>query len=291
MVSRSSSAVAAMNAQGSRERLRFCKFPEIPEVEFLSGWFVREPFDAHMHETFTIGVVLAGSERFHCDGSAYLAPTGSIAVLNPGAIHKGGAGPEGWWSYRMIYPSQGVMDEIARELWGEAAGSPWFPDVLLSDEPLLALLAGLEEALEEADGALERQSLLFCALSGLLVRHARRTALPAAGGPERNSVLRTKRYLAEHLHTTVTLQDLSAVARLSPFYLLRVFHRTVGMPPHAYLRQLRVDRAKELLASGLGAAEVAAATGFADQSHLTRQFKRIVGITPGAYGRAISFKT
>jgi AraC-like DNA-binding protein len=84
-----------------------------------------------------------------------------------------------------------------------------------------------------------------------------------------------------------SLAELSAVARLSPFHLLRLFRAGVGLPPHQYLMSLRVERSKELLGRGAPIAEVAARTGFADQSHLTRCFKRLAGVTPGRFDRAV----
>jgi AraC-like DNA-binding protein len=84
-----------------------------------------------------------------------------------------------------------------------------------------------------------------------------------------------------------SLEDLAHIAGLSPFHLTRVFHEATGLPPHTYLTQLRVSRAKQRLQAGDPIADVAAATGFSDQSHLTRRFKRIVGVTPGQFVTSI----
>ena len=81
----------------------------------------------------------------------------------------------------------------------------------------------------------------------------------------------------------MTLPDLARCAGLSAFHLCRVFGATVGMPPHAYQTQVRVRRAKSLLRAGVPIAAAATAAGFYDQAHLTRHFKRIVGLTPGRY--------
>jgi AraC-like DNA-binding protein len=96
-------------------------------------------------------------------------------------------------------------------------------------------------------------------------------------------VQRARDYLDQHYAENVTLDDLAAAASLSPFHLLRVFRRTVGLPPHAYLTGVRVRQARRLLLADLPIADVAAQTGFADQSHLSRHFKRIVGVPPGRY--------
>ena len=83
------------------------------------------------------------------------------------------------------------------------------------------------------------------------------------------------------------LEVLSHLTHLSRYHLVRVFSKSVGPPPHAYLRQVRVDRAKALLAAGCPVAEAAVATGFTDQSHLHRWFKRLWGVTPGGYRQSV----
>jgi len=91
--------------------------------------------------------------------------------------------------------------------------------------------------------------------------------------------------LADRLADPPSLDELAVAAGMSPFALLRAFRDATGLPPHAYLNQLRVRLARRLLDAGLPPAEVAAEAGFADQPHLTRHFKRVVGVPPGAYQR------
>ena len=93
-----------------------------------------------------------------------------------------------------------------------------------------------------------------------------------------------REYLEENLGRSVTLEELAHRANLGPFHLARVFRDEVGMPPHAYQMQARLGRARSLLLQGWPVARVARETGFADQSHLTRRFKRLVGVPPSRYG-------
>jgi AraC-like DNA-binding protein len=91
--------------------------------------------------------------------------------------------------------------------------------------------------------------------------------------------------LSERLTDPPSLDDLALATEMSPFALLRAFRDETGLPPHAYLTQLRVRLARRLLDGGMAPAAVAAEAGFADQAHLTRHFKRIVGVPPAAYQR------
>jgi len=88
--------------------------------------------------------------------------------------------------------------------------------------------------------------------------------------------------------TDVSDADLAAVSGLSRFQLVRQFARATGLTPHAYLIQRRIDMARALLARGSTLVDAAAASGFADQSHMTRLFIRAYGITPGAYAAALA---
>ena len=102
----------------------------------------------------------------------------------------------------------------------------------------------------------------------------------------RDAVARVRDYLGEHYANRVRLEDLSRIAGLSVFHLIRVFRAETGLSPYAYLGQLRVHQAAALLRDGMAVSMVASVTGFADQSHLTRLFKRLFGVPPGEYRRA-----
>jgi AraC-like DNA-binding protein len=97
---------------------------------------------------------------------------------------------------------------------------------------------------------------------------------------------RSLEYLDAHFLENVTLSELSDIAGLSVFHFLRLFRATAGLPPHAYLIQRRIDYARGLLSQGFPIVHVGLEAGFADQSHFTRWFMKIVGVTPGHYRRA-----
>ncbi|MEV4189139.1 AraC family transcriptional regulator, partial [Streptosporangium canum] len=108
---------------------------------------------------------------------------------------------------------------------------------------------------------------------------------------EDRAVRRAREILHERLVDPPTLEDLARAVQAKPFTLIRAFKAATGLPPHAYLNTLRVRRARGLLDSGTPAAQVATDVGFTDQAHLSRHFKRIVGVPPGAYQRAGTYKT
>jgi AraC family transcriptional regulator len=138
-----------------------------------------------------------------------------------------------------------------------------------------------------AGGPLAAESLANV-LAVHLIRHVLSPSQPARrrdGTLPRGRLRAVVEYIEEHLDAGPSLEQLSAVARLSPYYFARQFKRATGLPPHQYVILRRVERAKQLLQTGidLSLAEVAADAGFSDQSQFTHHFKRVVGVTPGQF--------
>jgi AraC-like DNA-binding protein len=267
------------------EVARYWQHAAVAGVDLLRARYVTHRYGRHSHETYTFGLIEAGVEEFDYGSSLLRAGPGAVALLNPDVVHTGQAGTPLGWSYRVLYPQVSVVTRVAAEL-GWRAGTPWFPQTVLYDPATAALLRSAHRAAECGD-QLASSTLLTTALAGLLRAHA--AGGPAAGpspvtrAPDAVGAVRD--LLAERLADPPTLAELAAVTGLSQFALLRAFRAATGLPPHAYLNQQRVRRARLLLDDGLPAAEVAARTGFADQAHLTRHFKRVVGVPPAAYQR------
>ncbi len=266
------------------EKAKFWIAGDLGGLELLRATYVTHSFSRHTHERFAIAVIEAGAEAFWYRGATQVAPPGSIALVNPGEPHTGHAAGEEGWSYRVFYPEAGLLSRAAR-LAGARREVPFFPEPVIQDPLVAALLGGAHEVLERSSSALERESRLLWALSQLISRHAERRPEPQPARRERAAVRRAREYLRDRYRENVSLEELSGAVNLSPFHLLRVFREEVGLPPHAYLIGVRIRRARELLAAGCPVGRAAAETGFADQSHLSHQFKRKFGYTPGQYAR------
>ena len=121
-----------------------------------------------------------------------------------------------------------------------------------------------------------------------LVRHGARAAAAPSADPLHARVVATMRdYLEANHARVVTLAELARLTGFSPFHVSRIFRAAVGVAPYAYLSLVRVRRARELLANGCPLSTVTYETGFFDQSHFTRSFKRVVGVPPGQYARDV----
>lgn len=243
-------------------------------------------FPRHSHEEFTVGAFETGNGSLGYRGSDWRASDGSVLAVPPDEVHTAEPLRGSGWTYRAMYPSTALMSVAL----GHASTDdvPAFFDRPIYDDPTLARsVAGVHRMLEHQDPSLEVEAILMTTLYALVRRHGT-TRPPAACETSTVRVVATARaYLRDHFASPVKLATLAAVCGASPFHLVRSFTDVVGMPPHAYLTQLRANRARALLLRGETPAGAAYLCGFCDQSHLTRTFKRLFGVTPGAYVSAL----
>ena len=269
----------------NEERAHYWTHPALPEVDLLDARYVRHSFGKHTHATYVIAAITSGVELFHCRGSLERAAAGSLALVDPETLHTGHAGEPGGWSYQVLYPSVDTMAAVAADL-GSGAGTLSFAGAVAVD-PELTLLVQQVHLAAEQNQVLAASTLLRLALARVVRAHSRGRSpdrQPAADG------LRAARSARDLLVVQVadppTLDELAAAVGARPFPLLRAFRSVYGLPPHAWLTQHRVSTARRLLDAGTTPADAAVTVGFVDQAHLTRHFRRIVGVPPGAYQRA-----
>ena len=261
-----------------QDRAQFQHCADLPGIELYQAHISRYAFEPHTHEAFGIGTIESGAQRFRYRGTHYTAPQHSLIMMNPDELHTGeSACPEGW-RYRMIYIDPRAMERIT----GDRAW--WFNDALRTDARLAQPFSRRLAQMWQAQSPLERESALYDLLEW--VRPLARQGQPRVQeGAHRFDVVRD--YLRENLAEPVRLETLAALTALSPWHFLRSFKQHFHVTPHQMLMAFRLFEAKQQLARGIRAAEVAAAVGLTDQAHLTRAFAHRYGITPGRYQKQV----
>lgn len=263
----------------TRARLGRCG----PPLDLLTARFDKHVYAPHAHEEFTIGVCVGGSEVIDYRGGHIRTGPGSIVVLAPGEMHTGGpATATDGYAYRALYADPALLAD------GTLGGPPHFREPLLDDPELAAAFRLAHTELSACPDPLEAESRLPWLLTALARRHsaARPVSDTVPGAASVAHVVRDR--LADELAAPPSLADLAADLGLSRYQLLRAFRTTMGIPPYAWLAQYRVSRARGLLERGVRPAEVAELVGFADQAHLTRWFRRVLGVTPAAYRAGVA---
>ncbi|MGW3122643.1 AraC family ligand binding domain-containing protein [Streptomyces sp. NPDC001107] len=270
-------------AGSGKELARHWQYAELPGVDLLRARYIRKEFVRHTHGNFVIAAIADGVEVFHHRGADQYVGAGALALVNPDTPHTGRAGvPEGW-RYGAVYPSPEVVAEIAAETTF-IRGTPGFVSPVLDDPYTVGLVHRVLRAAEDGN-ALAADTLLRGAVTRLLRLNGGSLPQRQVRTAGARIAARARAVLEERLAEPPTLERLAADLGTSPFALLRAFRDAYGMPPHAWLTDARVRRARHLLDASATPAETAVAVGFTDQPHLNRHFTRIVGVPPGAYRR------
>jgi AraC-like DNA-binding protein len=253
-------------------------------LDLLTARYHRHAFTPHSHATYAIGVVLSGAETIHYRGAEHRAGVGSLAILEPDERHDGRSADPGGWAYRVFYPTAAMLLE-------GFAGRPSFAEAIVDDPATTRLVLAAHEAVTAGADPLAAQSLVTLALQVIVRRHGRLSGpselLRAGDSAATKKVATIRDRLLADLRCAPGLRELAAGVELSPYHLIKVFKDATGFPPHTWLVLERICRARHLLATGASPAQVSSAVGFADQAHLTRWFKRVTGVTPGAYRKSV----
>ena len=238
------------------------------EVEIVRAGVAERAFPAHLSAGLGLCVKSGAAHDVVANGRPLVYPDDAVSIRAPGCVWASGAGRHGFVS----------LDVEPTFLHGisAASGMRFVPRAAL---PSLSRAAA---ALATADSELYAEQLL----TALLDRVVQAGLLVHEPDPEaRGAVAAGRDFLAIHLDGRPTLTETAEAAGVDRFTLLRRFRRELNTTPHAYLVMLRLTRAQSRLAAGVPPADAAVESGFSDQAHLGRWFRRVHGITPTAYAR------
>ncbi|KPI10220.1 transcriptional regulator, AraC family [Actinobacteria bacterium OK074] len=256
--------------------------PRVPGVvEVFHAHFTGYAYSMHVHDVWTLLIVDDGAVRYDLDRHEHGTPHDTVTLLPPHVAHNGSPATAHGFRKRVLYLDSGQLDD---GLIGAAVDRPDFRDPVLRSRvgQLHSVLARPGDELEAAS----RLALLGDRLRTLLRPHpdTRTAQLPR---PDRPLARRLRELLDERVTSGLSLDDAARLVHAHPAHLVRAFSGAYGIAPHQYLMARRVEHARRLLLDGQPPSAVATATGFYDQAHLTRHFRRLVGVTPGRYaGRA-----
>jgi AraC-like DNA-binding protein len=261
-----------------------------PGFSLLEAEFVNHRYEPHFHDELVVAVTESGTAQINCWGQRFKAGPGAIFLSNP-KDPQAAMTSETPWKYRASYLSRTALDQTARVL-----GLPSFPRLNhgVFQSPLVAgkLLRLHTDMFERQVEDVVAQKLIT--MFSIIVRERRIDGSPQnlthpfrfPTPPYRTGFDDALNYLIQNKAENCDLESLSIHLGLSRFQLVRLFNRQVGMPPHAFLVQLRLAKACQLLRAGTSIAAAAADSGFFDQSALTRHFRRSLGVTPRQFREA-----
>ncbi len=267
-----------------KNKARCVRVSDMDNLEIYQASYTTHVFSRHWHDGFGIGVIEHGCEVFDYEGDKQWASRRSIVLMNPGVIHTGAAANQQiGWQYHIMYPGLECLQKIAEQINEKNNSIPYFPNPVVFDKECAEKLLNLFSLFEHSPLSMEHQSVFTDAMAIILQRHSTLTHAEMNKKRDHKVVKFVRGYIHQYYNKDISLKELAILSGKSQFHLLREFEKEIGIPPHSYQIFIRIQKAKELLLKGQSILAVAFETGFTDQSHFSRHFKRILGITPREY--------
>ena len=281
-----------------RQEERLVRYDPGLQIEAYRFRGVVQPFPNHFHEGYMVIFLDRGRRRLTCGQETaghprqYDLAAGDLVLLNPKEPHGCEPVSADGFDFRTLSIPEEVMTRAVREVTGDPASTPLRFDTLVDyRSELVPLLRELHQLILKEDRDFRKEELFLLLVERWLDKGP---AVSSAGEEMAKSdnmgweepLEKVCAYLEERYAEPVALEELSAVAGFNKYALIRAFTSRKGITPYAYLTAVRVGEVKKQLERGASPLEAALASGFADQSHLSKVFKRLIGLTPGQY-RAI----
>ncbi len=276
--------MAMAEAPHGKSGVRFWRLKDLPQVELYHAADRTRANPRHVHTVFSMTVAERGVGIHRTGHGAYAMAPGSIAIVNCGESHSGDVPPGRNYSSRTIRLAPDLIEACLSQVTGAPCAEVHVRQPVIHDLTLARSLLRLFDVLEQPGTGLEKEYRLLENLAALCARHGRTEPCAAVPrGDERACIRRACTFLRDRFAEHVSLDQLASLAGMSPFHFAKVFTRQVGVPPHAFQIHVRLQRATDLLAMGKSHVETALETGFCDQSHFCRAFKKKFGVTPAQY--------
>ncbi|MGN2385624.1 AraC family transcriptional regulator [Pseudomonas syringae] len=236
----------------------------------------------HSHEIFSIGAITAGQSTYLHEKTAQRVAAGTVVLMNPGDVHACNPINDQPWSYLMLYVDSHWLSDIQHDAGLDAKYGFQPLSHTRSNNPVLfgAVTALYQTLIDAKADTLQKHCAAVSFFTLMLETLGDAPALARQPSPR---VTRAADYINDNFTQPIKLADICSAANLSASYLIRSFEQHYHLTPHAYLLNRRIQHAQTQLKSGKMIADVAQETGFADQAHLQREFKKHLAATPGQY--------
>ncbi len=231
-------------------------------------------FSCHHHDSYSVGITHGGLFLSCYSNNTYAVYSGGTRILNPMEAH-GGSSRE--WSLTNFYPTVSLMRSIYAEIF-HTPKTPLFENHVIEDNRLYTLLGRFFSCIYRGAGEMETESAMIEALSWLILHYTHRTKNPEEHH-DTNAIGRTVELIHDTIPEQPSLTLLAEEAGMSKYHYLRTFKRYTGLTPHQYSLSVRIQKATERIISGESIVQASTESGFSDESHFTRHFKRIYGYT------------
>ena len=264
------------------QAFEFWQDGRMPYVETRRSCFSRTCYKSHSHPTFSIGAIDEGNSVFQSSfGTAQKISAGTLVIVPAHIEHSCNPLPDQAWSYQMLHLDLSWLNQWYAEFQKEGfdLNLPQHRPLIIKDETLYQAFSDMNETLFDPQKLIleKEQSLIYC-LTQLLLPHfvleeIQKTQYLYESFLDLIHIIKSSEQF-------ISLEDLAQQVGLSRYAIIRLFKANVGLTPHAFQINLKINQARAQLKQGIPLAELAANLGFSDQSHFHKAFKAHTGITP-----------
>ena len=265
------------------ERLEYWRHHDLGNTTLLRAQYGPFEWEKHVHDEQVIVITEAGSGEVQTRKGRNRGGSGSVWVFAPSEYHCGRVRKNGRWQYRALYVDEASLRTISARFDKERPRASILRPGLHDDSEMANILLRAHQQ-KNSDSATE-QGVWSHALMQLFARYGDPEPALSQLGIGNGALGLARDYIGEHFRDDISIDDLATLSNVSRFHFIRAFRATFGMPPHAYINQVRLQNARKLLLAGTTAAVAAVESGFYDQSRLNQLFKRCYGVTPAVYAR------
>ncbi len=261
---------------------------KIDGLELLSCSDTSYHFTPHFHDSYCIWLSARGAEAYTHKGNTGLLSVGEIGIIAPGEVHSNNtAFAADSRQLLTFYLDDSSLRKISADILDGLDFSTEIRTDFHTDKELFTELFSLWQILRRSNSTLELQTSLYSTLALLINRYATSPYRETPVSHEKERVAKIIELFHQHLGDDMRLDELARQVDCTSYHLIRFFKKAVGLTPHAYLIQLRLEKARSLLRRGVSVVDASFSSGFTDQSHLTRHFKQKFGVTPGNYKQQV----
>lgn len=255
----------------------------LPGLDFNKTQYYEHQFAPHFHEHYVIQLVERGVNKCICERKNYQIESGGIIIINPHEIHTGNSLGNRFFEYKSLCPTIDCMKLTVHKLQELKNNLPAFGNAPIYDKLLVQRFKQLFLMAKNNNDKLEIETAFIDFLGYLINKYSDVGYAFYLIKNEKCRVDKIKDFIRDNYERNFSLDELSRCVMMSPYHLIRIFKKEVGMTPFEYLRNYRVEKAKVMLREKKSIVDAIYDNGFYDQSHFIRHFKNVTGVTPKVY--------
>lgn len=256
-------------------------YPDAPEVFFAETEYTHHHFQPHFHEHYVFFCVTKGINEGRFFKKKYSVAPGDLLIIHPGEIHSGNSFSNQLLKYHTFCPTEKFLVSALKSM--ELGALPSFVPVIPNAGIIIQKFDFLLKNSTDPAGHFLLEQSLTDFLGSLMERIKGSSFYTDTKNVYREKIDRAKKFIEDNYTDHFSLAELSRHTGLSSYHLLRSFKACIGLTPHGYLYNFRAEMAKRKMNEKISLTRLAHHSGFYDQSHFIRHFKKINGISPSGF--------